>query len=184
LALYLKQIGKKFEMKDKTHYKSAFKNSKYLSSADLDSQITLTIKCVKSEPDKSNRSKAMFNTAYFVEKEIRPGDELKPMVLNMMNSKTMKIITGSAYIDDWNDIAVSIYVDNKVKFGSEFVEGLRISPERPKPKEKEVLTQDYKFWHAAVARYKETGNFDAIEAKMIVSDDIKFIIETEAANVS
>ena len=168
----------------KTHYKSAFKNSKYLSAADLDSLITLTIKCVKLESDKSKKSSALFNTAYFAEKEVRPGDELKPMVLNVTNSKTMKKLTGSAYIDDWNNVPVTVYVDHKVKFGGELVEGLRISPEKPVPKVKKIFTQDNKYWDNAVLSYKNNKNFDKIEGAYTVTDDIKDIIITESENVS
>ncbi|MDH5572870.1 MAG: hypothetical protein OEY89_13980, partial [Gammaproteobacteria bacterium] len=116
-------------MTNKTHYRKAF-DSPYLSSADLVEAIELTIKHVKLEPDMTKKTKDSFNTAYFVEKEIRPGEALKPMILNAHNSKVVKNLTGSAFIDDWQNVRVTIYVDNKVRFGRETVEGLRISPNK------------------------------------------------------
>jgi len=113
-------------MSEKTHYRKAF-NSPYLSSADIVAPTQLTIKCVRLEADRTKKTKDLFNTAYFAEKEIRPGEVLKPMILNATNSKMLKTITGSAFIDDWNDVPVSVYVDDSVRFGRETVEGLRIA---------------------------------------------------------
>jgi len=117
-------------MTEKTHYRKAF-NSPYLSSADIVEPTVLTISHVRLEADKTKKTKDSFNTAYFKEKELRQGEALKPMVLNAVNSRTMKNLTGSAFIDDWCDVAVTIFVDNNVKFGRSIVEGLRISADKP-----------------------------------------------------
>ncbi|GAB3763649.1 hypothetical protein GCM10028796_17530 [Ramlibacter monticola] len=117
-------------MTDKTHYRKAF-DSPYLASADIVEPTVLTIKCVRLEKDRTKKTKDLFNTAYFAEKEIRQGEPLKPMILNATNSKTMRQLTGSAFIDDWNDVRVTVYVDSQVKFGTANVEGLRISTEAP-----------------------------------------------------
>lgn len=114
----------------KTHYRKAF-NSPYLSSADVTDTIRLIIKCVRLEPDRTKKTKDHFNTAHFVESEIRPGEPLKPMILNATNSKMMKAITGSPFIDDWNNVPVNIYVDSAVRFGKETVEGLRLAKAEP-----------------------------------------------------
>ena len=114
----------------KTHFKKAF-NSPYLSSADIVGQMTFTVSHVKLELDKTKKTKDLFNTAYFAEREIRPGEKLKPMILNVTNSKTMKILSGSPFIEDWQGVAITIYVDSNVKFGREVMEGLRISPKAP-----------------------------------------------------
>ena len=109
-------------MNDKTHYRKAF-DSPYLSSADIVDQVILTIRSVRLEPDKTKKTKDLFNTAYFTEKEIRPGEVLKPMILNATNSKTMRDLTGSPFIDDWQDVHIMVYVDQNVRFGKETVEG-------------------------------------------------------------
>lgn len=114
----------------KTHYRKAF-NSPYLSSADITETTTVMIQCVKLEIDRTKKTKDFFNTAYFTQKELRPGEPLKPMILNATNSKTMKAITGSAFIDDWKNVPVNIYVDPSVRFGKETVEGLRIAKAAP-----------------------------------------------------
>jgi hypothetical protein len=155
-------------MTDKTHYRKAF-DSPYLSSADIVEPTTLTVRCVKLEKDRTKKTKDNFNTAYFVEREIRPGEPLKPMILNATNSKVMKGLTGSAFIDDWNDVRITVYVDHAVKFGKDTVEGLRISPQAPN---RRVLTPEAKkAWENAKAAYRRDGNLDAVLSRADMSDD-------------
>jgi len=170
-------------MTEKTHYRKAF-NSPYLSSADIVEPMVLTIQAVRLEKDQTKKTKDLFNTAHFVEKEIRKGEELKPMILNATNSRTMKNITGSAFIDDWVNVPVTVYVDSGVRFGRDTVDGLRISTERPNV-QKPVLTQDNATpWANAIAAYKRDGNFEAIEKRMTVSDTNKEIIKKAAEDVA
>lgn len=164
---------------EKTHYRKAF-NSPYLSSADLVEAQTFTIKCVKLEPDKTKKTKDMFNTAYFAEKEIRPGESLKPMILNAGNSKIMANLCNSSFIDDWINVRVMIYVDHNVRFGNTIMDGLRISPNK---QEKEKLTPDNKEkWNRAKEAYKRDGNLEAVLKHVDISqhDQEKLIEECKA----
>lgn len=154
---------------EKTHYRKAF-NSPYLSSADIVEPTVLQISHVRLEPDKTKKTKDQFNTAYFSEKEIRPGEKLKPMVLNATNSRTMKELTGSTWIEDWNNVHVTIYVDQNVRFGRDTVEGLRISTERPRLTKKE-LQPGTKAWEHAIAAYNRDGHLDAVEKRMTISEE-------------
>ena len=163
----------------KTHYRKAF-NSPYLSSADIVEPIVLTISHVRLEPDKTNKTKDQFNTAYFSEKEIRDGETLKPMVLNAHNSKTMKGLTGSPFIDDWVNVQVTIYVDHNVRFGRDTVEGLRISPEKP---ERKTLQPNTTMWANAVAAYVRDGNLDKVKARVEVLPEHEAVIMKQAGEV-
>ena len=162
----------------KTHYRKAF-DSPYLSSADITQPTVLTISKVTLEPDKTHKTKDNFNTAYFTENEIRPGEKLKPMILNATNSKTMKHLTGTPFIDDWNNIPVTIYVDENVRFGRDTVEGLRISTEKA-TKEKPELLPGTTAWTNAVTAYRRDNNFDAVEKRVRISDENKAKIIEEA----
>jgi len=154
-------------MTDKTHFRKAF-DSPYLSSADIVEPICLTVQRVTLESDRTKKTKDLFNTAHFSEKEIRPGEKLKPMILNASNSKTMRYLAGSAFIDDWNNIAVTIYVDANVRFGKETVEGLRISPYAP---EKKSLTpENTKKWASAKEAYKRDGNLKKVLEHVAITD--------------
>ncbi len=121
-------------MTEKTHYRKAF-DSPYLSSADIVDPVVLTIKRVTLEPDRTKKTKDEFNTAWFMEREIRPGEPLKPMILNATNSKMLAKLTGSKWIDDWQNVPVTIYVDANVRFGKETVEGLRIDKATERPRQ-------------------------------------------------
>lgn len=156
-------------MSDKTHYRKAF-DSPYLSSADIVEPTTLTVSHVRLEIDRTKKTKDKFNTAYFIEKEIRQGEPLKPMILNATNSKTMKALTGTPFIDDWNNVRITVYVDGAVKFGKETVEGLRISPIAPAERKRELTPAMAKMWANAKEAYKRDGNLDAVLKNVTMSE--------------
>jgi hypothetical protein len=155
---------------DKTHYRKAF-DSPYLSSADIVEPTVLTVKYVRLEGDKTKKTKDMFNTAHFAEKEIRRGEPLKPMILNATNSKTMKTLTGSHFIDDWNDVRITVYVDNGVRFGKETVDGLRISPHAPEARKRVLVPESTKAWAAAIEAVKRDGNLDTVLERVDMSEE-------------
>lgn len=152
----------------KTHFKKAF-NSPYLSSADIVGYMTFTVARVVLEQDKTKKTKDMFNTAYFVEREIRPGEKLKPMILNVTNSKTMKALTNSPFIEDWAGVKITVYVDSNVKFGREVMEGLRISPKAPTVAW--LTPANQRPWDNAKAAYRRDGNLDAVLARYSMTDE-------------
>lgn len=155
-------------MTEKTHYRKAF-NSPYLSSADLTGPTDLTISRVVLEKDKSKKTKDEFNTAYFKQKELRPGEKLKPMILNAVNSKTMKDLTGSHFIDDWVNVDVTVYVDSNVRFGRETVEGLRINNKRPKKKKPTITPKDTEMWERAKNSYRMNGDFSLVAKHALIT---------------
>ena len=155
-------------MSEKTHYRKAF-DSPYLSSADIVEPTVLTVSYVALEIDRTKKTKDSFNTAHFAEKELRAGEKLKPMILNASNSKTMKALAGSAFIEDWQNIRITVYVDHNVRFGKETVEGLRISPHAP---DKKVLTpENAKAWENAKAAFKRDGNLVSVLARVDISQE-------------
>jgi hypothetical protein len=157
-------------MTDKTHYRKAF-DSPYLSSADIVEPTVLTVRCVKLESDRTKKTKDAFNTAYFVEKEIRKGEPLKPMILNATNSKTMKALTGTPFIDDWNNVRITVYVDGSVRFGKETVEGLRISPHAPEAARKVLTPNMARAWVNAKEAFKRDGNLDSVLERVDMSEE-------------
>ena len=170
-------------MSDKTHYRKAF-DSPYLSSADIVEPTVLTVSHVKLEADRTKKTKDLFNTAYFVEKEIRKGETLKPMILNASNSKTLKALTNTPFIEDWRNVRITIYVDHNVRFGKETVEGLRISPHVPE-QSKRTLTPDLtKGWANAVAAYKRDGNLDSVLERVDISPEHQEQIKREAEAIT
>lgn len=125
----------------KTHFRKVF-DSPYLSSADIVDPVVLTIKRVTQELDRTKKTKDEFNTAWFVEREIRPGEALKPMILNATNSKFLAGLTGSKWIEDWQNVSVTVYVDAHVRFGKETVEGLRLAKAAQRPQAPQELIDE------------------------------------------
>jgi len=125
-------------MENKTHWKKAFK-SDYLSSSDIDNRdLVLTIKHVKYQECLTQSGKKFCNVAHFLE-------DVKPMILNVGNSKIVKkFANNKTHLEDWNNIKIQVYVDAKVRFGNDTVEGLRIRTTQPTTKttKKAALTAD------------------------------------------
>lgn len=119
----------------KTHWKKAF-NSEYIGAADLQdyNDIILTIKEVRLEVTRGTKDKEMKNVAYFVE-------NMKPMILNATNCKAVrKLAGGSNFINDWNNIRVTVYVERNVKAFGEVTDALRIrSTPPPLPQEQKQV---------------------------------------------
>ncbi len=162
----------------KTHYRKAF-DSPYLSSADIVEPTVLTVSYVTLEPDHTKKTKDVFNTAHFVEKELRVGEKLKPMILNASNSKTMRGITNSPFLDDWQNVRITIYVDPNVRFGKETVEGLRISPHVPE--RKGLTPENSKAWENAKNAFKRDGHLKSVLSRVDMSAEHQEQLMSECA---
>jgi hypothetical protein len=158
--------------KKKTHWKKAF-DSDYLSSADVDEKdLILTIQNVKLEEVKGNDGQSKpRNIAHFKEPNI------KPMILNVGNSKIVKKFAGSRYIEDWNNIPIQVYVDEKVRAFGEITEGLRIRPQQPKIGKPELLPETEQ-WSKAIEYLKKGGKIENITGKYtLTSENLKSLKE-------
>ncbi|MBG6243584.1 MAG: hypothetical protein EKE20_18135 [Candidatus Symbiopectobacterium sp. Dall1.0] len=165
-------------MTEKTHYRKAF-DSLYLSSADIIEPTVLTISEVLFEADKTRRTKDVFNTAYFEEKEIRPDETVKPMILNATNSKMVRQITGSPFLEDWRNVKVMICVE-RVKNRQEYVDGLRIYPVIT---QKKILTPSkVESWERAKQSYLNTGSLEKVLAHVEMSLEDQERLKKECAN--
>lgn len=166
------------DQQNKTHYRKAF-NSPYLSSADIVGPTILTVQRVALELDRTKKTKDHFNTIHFVEKELRKGEALKPMILNAHNSKVMREICGSHFIEDWNG-PITVYVEQGIKFGRDTVEGLRIMPHRPQLRRAELTPDNKAQWDNAIAAYKRDGNLEKVLARVDISEENQQLIIEQA----
>lgn len=104
-----------------THWKT-LTNPTYLGSYAFENNRDLigTIKVVKSEIVTGDGGrKEECAVCYFAE-------DIKPMILNKTNMKTITKLVGTPYIEKWVGKKIQIYVDPKVKYGKEITGGLRI----------------------------------------------------------
>jgi hypothetical protein len=168
------------EQQGKTHYRKVF-NSPYLSSVDIVKPTSLTIAYVTQEPDRTKKTKDKFNTAHFAEREIRPGEPLKPMILNATNSKVMKNITGSAFIEDWQEVRVMVYVDDQVRFGKDTVEGLRLTEP---PSRKTLTPAQSQQWDLAKQAFLRDGSLEKVLARVDISEEHQRLLIEQVKGVS
>lgn len=154
-------------MSNVTHYRKVF-DSPYLSSADVVEPVSLTISRVTQESDKSKKTKDVFNTVYFVEREIRQGEKLKPMILNATNSKMLAKISGSPFIEEWSGKRITVYVETGIKFGRDTVDGLRIKQAAAR---NAVTPDNAKLWTGAKEAFKRDGNLERVLARADMSEE-------------
>lgn len=126
-------------MSKQTHYRT-FSKSKHLSSEDLLGMdyLRVTIESVVTGKDENKRIKEPVPVARFKEKQIRQGEPLKTMILNMTNMKTIEDITGSPYLEDWANAEIEIYVASGIRLGNDLVDGLRIRKPPVQPMKKQL----------------------------------------------
>lgn len=70
--------------------------------------------------------------------------ELKPLICNVTNSKTISKIFQTPFIEEWVGRKIQMFPDRNVTFGKETVEGVRIRPFIPKVVEENVSCMDCK----------------------------------------
>ena len=152
------------ERKNKTHWRKVF-DSDYLGSCDLEDgkDLRAIIKTVSVRKVKNTDGKEQErNVATFTDAK------LKPMILNATNCKVVKKFAKSPYINDWNNIAVQIYVKDDIRAFGDITEGLRIREIQPsisKPK----LTRDMPAWPNAIGYVKSGKPIADIEKKYDIS---------------
>jgi len=112
----------------KTHWKK-LTNPDYIGAyaLELGQELILTIKTVVREVvTGTDGKKEECTVAHFHE-------NVKPMILNATNSKTIQKIYNTPYIEDWVGCKIQIFATS-VKVGKEMTEALRIRPYRPEVK--------------------------------------------------
>jgi hypothetical protein len=120
-------------MSEKTHYRKVFK-SDHLGSADLEDLTEKGIKLIftiqevtqhlidpniKGSGVRVAGKNISANIAHFIE-------DVKPLVLNATNSKQVANITGTNFVQDWQNVKVELFIDQSVKFKGASVQGVRI----------------------------------------------------------
>lgn len=109
---------------NKTHWKK-WNNPDYLGSYAFQpgEEKTVTIKEVKREMVQNQSGKEECTVAHFVE-------DVKPLILNTTNCKTISKVWGSPYVEDWAGRKITLKVKKISAFG-EMVDAVRVSNERP-----------------------------------------------------
>lgn len=136
---------------NKTHWKK-LQNPDYMGAyaLDPDKDTIGTIDRVRKEDVQSpNGSKEECAVLHFKE------SDLKPLVLNVTNSKQIERLYGSPYVEDWQGKKIQLYIAQVQAFG-ETVDAVRIRPKAPKT-EKESLTPSHPKWEQAKKSLQENN---------------------------
>ena len=112
------------------------------------------------------KAKATVNIAYFHE-------NIKPLVLNSTNSKTIKRFAKSSFIEDWTDILLELYPDHNVKYKGETVGGIRIKPTQPKLTKPRLTASSERYAAVLKSCTEKTTTIDVIKSVFDLPADIE-----------
>lgn len=148
----------------KTHWKKAF-DSPYLGSWDLEDykDMTLTIDRVIIEQTQGLKENSKMNVCYFKEKGY------KAMLLNSTNSKMIKKLANSPYIEDWANTRITLFVQQNIKAFGELHDALRIRPITTEIK-KPTLNPKSEKWELAKSKVKEGMTFEQISKHYTITE--------------
>jgi hypothetical protein len=162
----------------KTHWKKLH-NPDYFGAYCLQEgeEITVTIKSVGLEVVMGTGGKKEECTvAHFSERDV------KPLILNVINQKTIQKVYGTPYIEDWTNKKITLYHTNEKAFG-EMMEVVRVRPKVPNV-EKPNFDQKNEGWDKAVeALAKGNTTINAIEKHYTLSDETKEALTDAASNL-
>ena len=155
-------------METKTHYRKVAK-SDHLGTPDLEDMteqghdLIFTISYVNQEYGAKVAGKKIdANIAYFKDSKI------KPLVLNATNSKVIRGLTSSPFVEDWKGLVIQLYLDASVMMKGEKVGGVRIRPIQPVVKK--VLPM---FTESNFEKAKEAGaSLELIKGIYTITDEI------------
>lgn len=153
----------------RTHYRKVFK-SDHLGVADLEDiveqkgSLVFTIDHVNQELGaKVAGANGNFNIAYFKE-------PIKPLVLNSSNSKTLKHLSGSPFLEDWAGMLIELYIDPNVKMMGDIVGGVRIRKVAPKVKKHDLTPNSPKWGKAKEAVKTGEATLESIRKHHNITD--------------
>lgn len=158
----------------KTHWKK-LSNPNYLGAYALspDSDMVVTIqRAVNEDVIGNNGKKEECLVLHFAEKDV------KPMILNVTNAKTIERIYETPYIEDWKGKKIQLFIAQVNAFG-ETVDALRIRPKAPQGKPE--MTPDNPKWDEAVANVaKNPKIINAIKKHYILTAEYEELLLEEA----
>lgn len=107
-----------------------------------------------------------------VEFEQTEGKEpVKPMVVNVTNSKAIQQVSGSRFIENWAGTKITLYVDHSVKFAGKTVDGIRVRVDGMKA-QKEHLSPEHAKWSDCVNAVAKGYTVDQIRKKYNVTAEV------------
>ena len=113
-------------METLTHWKK-LTNPDYLGAYALEpgQDLIVTIKCVANEVvTGTDGKKETCSVMHFVE-------NVKPLVLNATNSKTITKLLKTPYIEQWTGRKIQLYVEYGIKAFGDIVDAIRVRPFLP-----------------------------------------------------
>lgn len=117
-------------MPEKTHWKKAVSDPTYLGEADFqegEEKVATIARVVEKENVQTAEGRSEMVVVHFKE-------DVKPLILNVTNSKAITKVVGSPYLEDWPEHQIQLYIEHNIKAFGELVNAVRVRPRKPIPK--------------------------------------------------
>ena len=139
------------ETKQLTPWQNFF-DKDYLGSHEFENDETKKVVILKAEERLVTKPGGKKDKCLVIEFDnSKTGKPVKPMVVNVTNSKAIQAISGSRFVENWPGVSITLYVDHKVKFAGSFVDGIRVKIEEDMKPQKDHLHKDHPAWDKCVA---------------------------------
>ena len=147
------------------HFRMAA-NSHYLGACDLPDykERVLTVDRCVFEMTEGLAENSKMNVLYFKEAGV------KPMLLNATNSRAVRSVTRSSYINEWAGHRVTLFVKENVKAFGILTDALRIKPTKPAAAKKPELVPTHPRWKDAQEAVKGGTTITQLRARFDITD--------------
>jgi hypothetical protein len=149
-----------------------FFDKEYLGSHNFDDgeQKTVTIKSASKKAVTKPGGKK--DDCLVIEFDQIEGEEpIKPMVVNVTNSKAIQKVSGSRFIENWAGTKITLYVDHSVKFAGKTVDGIRVKVDGMKA-QKDHLSSEHPKWKDCVSAVAKGYTVADIRKKYNVTAEV------------
>lgn len=129
-----------------------FFDKEYLGSHNFDDGEQKQVVIKSASQRKVTKPGGKSDECLVIEFEQGEGKELvKPMVVNVTNSKAIQKVSGSRFIENWKGTQITLYVDHAVKFAGKQVDGIRVRITDDMQPQKDHLHSGHRQWNSCVS---------------------------------
>lgn len=140
-------------MSDKTHYRELEDNN-FLGHWDLKEKETVVTITKVEQVKVFNPKKQEENIVTTIHLK-----DMKPMILNKVNKKSVSVALKSPFVEDWVDKQIVLYTIHGKFFGEE-TEAIRVKTTPPQQNTKKPLITGTEMWNKVVAHLKSESSKD------------------------
>lgn|SRR5690625_2451064 len=159
----------------KTHWRT-FHPTKYVGSQDFDENEEKIVTIDRAEHEKVEAEKGRSDDCLVVHFKER---EVKPLIVNVTNSKAIAKVSGSHYIEDWAGTRIALFTMPVSAFGEQ-VMAVRVRQTAPKVS-KPRMNPDHPKWEEVISKIQSgAATIGTVEKHYLLSGVARTMLEEAA----